>query len=134
MAEIIAHELYIKACAETLEVADISNTDWTAEDDSPRTGSIDLAPSATAFAYGDDTAALLWDEERGWAIAWGEPNETHHDAVVDLFTGDLPTPVALVDYVKAALAVKPRLTTSVGRYRSAGAEDDFDQRLAAYAE
>ncbi|MGW9427490.1 DUF6292 family protein [Streptomyces decoyicus] len=132
----VSHAPYIKAVADALDAASLTVADWNADDNDPRDAYIEFERSVTAAAYDADTEVnLLWTEEKGWMVGWGEADShTGLDWVIDLFPGVLPTPEDMVTEARAVVAKIPAPQSGPsGRYRDSGDDDDFETQLAHYA-
>lgn len=134
-APYVSHAPYIEAIANALDAAGLTVADWNADDNDPRDAYIEFARQITAPAYDEDTEVnLLWREDRGWMVGWGNA-DSHNglDWVVDLFCGVLPTPEEMVTEARTVVAKIPRPQgTPYGRYRDTGDDDGLDTQLATY--
>ncbi|ARF56631.1 DUF6292 family protein [Streptomyces gilvosporeus] len=134
----VPHAPYIKAVADALDTDGLTVADWNADDNDPRDAYIEFERSVTSAAYGADTeVSLLWMEERGWMVGWGNADTVSQqglDWVIDLFTGVLPTPEEMVAEARTVVAKIPGPQGGpYGRYRDSCDDDGFEPELAQYA-
>ncbi|PJN37959.1 hypothetical protein CG747_26075 [Streptomyces sp. CB02959] len=133
----VSHAPYIEAVAEALDAAGLTVADCNADDNDPRDAYIEFDRAITTPAYGDDTEVnLLWREDRGWMVGWGDADSVSQsglDWIVDLFCGVLPTPDEMVAEARTVVAKIPGPQGGpYGRYRDSGDDDGLDAQLATY--
>ncbi|WP_335981337.1 DUF6292 family protein [Streptomyces sp. CA2R106] len=129
-----AHRPYIGAVVNALTTAGIGVDDWFADPDDPRDACIFLATAATETHYPGEAIVLSWNEEDGWLIGGGQPNEPLN-WVADIYTRDvLPTPQQVVTAARAALIAAPSTLYGLAPlFREFEDDTDgFEERLAAY--
>jgi hypothetical protein len=120
-----AHEPYIRACVEAIEVKGVPVSGWCANADDNRNAGIDL---------GDGAIQLAWEEQFGWL--WGEavPGEVMLRAPSYLGTDILPEPADVARWAQSIVRGKrPGKSQPQLRYRNwEDCDDGFEARLAAY--
>ncbi|WP_431774299.1 DUF6292 family protein [Streptomyces cucumeris] len=130
-----AHEPYITAVADAVDRAGMSVVEWSAEEGDPRAGWIEFALKTTVRAYGRDEVALLWNEEQGWSVGWGDANGRGRlERTVRMYSGVMPTVDEMVAAAREIVTELPGPDHGfpASRYRECGDEDGFDGQLAAY--
>ncbi|WP_329370192.1 DUF6292 family protein [Streptomyces sp. NBC_00669] len=129
-----AHRPYIAAVVNALTTAGIGVSDWFADPNDPRDACITLTTDATEPHYPGQTIVLTWNEEAGWLIGGGEPDELLN-WVGELDTRDvLPTPQQVVAAARTAFTTTPPTLYGLAPvYREFEDDNDgFEARLAAY--
>ncbi|MEQ0559983.1 DUF6292 family protein [Amycolatopsis sp. NEAU-NG30] len=104
---------------------------WFCEVDVPAGAYLALDHRLTRFP--DHDTALLWDERDGWAAAVEAP--AGDEVIVLAYLGGdvLPPPETVVEFVRALYGEEYPGQPEPPDFRSPGAPDGFDERLAAYA-
>ncbi|WP_329046528.1 DUF6292 family protein [Amycolatopsis sp. NBC_01488] len=104
---------------------------WFCEVDAPATAYLALERRLDRFP--DHETALLWDERDGWAAA--VESAAGDDVVVLAYLGEdvLAAPEAVLAFVRGLYGASYPGQPDPPDFRSPGASDGFDERLAAYA-
>ncbi|MEU4250452.1 DUF6292 family protein [Amycolatopsis sp. NPDC026612] len=111
--------------------AELDAPAWFCEVDVPAGAYLALERRLARFP--DHETALLWDERDGWAAA--VESAAGDELVVLAYLGQdvLPPPEAVVAFVTGLYGEEYPGRPDPPDFRRPGAEDGFDERLAAYA-
>ncbi|WP_116046802.1 DUF6292 family protein [Amycolatopsis palatopharyngis] len=99
--------------------------------DSPAGAYLDLQRRLAAFPTRD--AALVWDEEHGWALGVDAHSGLTLVVLSHLGGEVIPSPAAVADFVRAMFGGRWPGQAGPPRLRRAGAQDSLEAELAAYA-